>query len=214
MEKHPHRDIKAVVFDFGGVIEIWGSGSILTAIAESIGVPAKDFREECFRQNHLSNVGNIAWEEMMLKVVESFTDSSEARAKTIGIIEEFQSRKEINAELLSWFPILRANGYKVAILSNATSQLKVRLQKLGIDALVDEAVVSGEIGFQKPHAEAFHVLFERLGVHPEEVVFIDDASKSLEKATEIGYVPILFRNNEQLKTDLRSLRIFCLDSLN
>lgn len=64
------------------------------------------------------------------------------------------------------------------------------------------AVISGEIGFQKPHKEAFQVLFEKLDLQPEEVVFVDDSTRSLEKAAEIGYIPILFKNNEQLKADL------------
>jgi len=73
--------------------------------------------------------------------------------------------------------------------------------------LPDVLVISGEIGFQKPHKEAFQILFEKLKLQPEEVVFIDDTPRSLEKADEIGYIPILFKNNEQLKADLRSMGI-------
>jgi epoxide hydrolase-like predicted phosphatase len=207
MKKPLIKKIRAVVFDFGGVIELWGSGGVLRPIAESIGVPVSDFTNEYFKHNHLSNVGNITWEEMLLRVVERFTDSFELKTKVLGIIKDFQAQNEINSEILAFFPILRACGYKVAIFSNATSQLRIKLKQLGIDVLVDEVVVSGEIGFQKPHKEAFQVLFERLGVNPEEVVFIDDARKSLEKADEIGYTPILFRGNEQLKVDLRNLGI-------
>ncbi len=67
--------------------------------------------------------------------------------------------------------------------------------------------ISGEIGFQKPHKEAFEVLFTRLGVRSNETVFIDDSPKSLEKAKEIGYIPVLYKNNDQLKTDLSKLGI-------
>lgn len=73
--------------------------------------------------------------------------------------------------------------------------------------LVDEAVISGEIGFQKPSKEAFAILFQKLGLQPEEVIFIDDAPKSLETAGEIGYSPILFEGNTKLKEDLRKLGI-------
>ncbi len=207
MEKNVNKDIKAIIFDFGGVIEFWKSGGILNTIAEAIGVSAMDFRETYFKRNHLSNVGNIPYEEMMLLVVGHFTDSSELKTKTLEIVQDFQSGSKINHELLSFFPILKESGYKLAILSNATSELRGKLKTLGVDTLVDEVVVSGEIGFQKPHKEAFHIVFERLGVRPEEVVFIDDAQKSLETAGEIGYAPVLFRGNEQLKADLKALGI-------
>lgn len=77
----------------------------------------------------------------------------------------------------------------------------------GILKLVDEVVISGEIGFQKPYTEAFDVVFQKLGVLPQEVIFIDDAPKSLEKAVEIGYTPILFLGNDKLKKDLSELGI-------
>ena len=37
---------------------------------------------------------------------------------------------------------------------------------------------------------------------PEEVVFIDDSTRSLEGADKIGYVPILYKNNEIFKSEL------------
>lgn len=118
-----------------------------------------------------------------------------------------RTKNRINSELVSLFPSLRKQGLKVAIFSNATNDLRGRLQKLNVLEMIDDAVISGEIGYQKPHKEAFAVLFERLGASAQEVVFIDDSPKSLEKAEEIGYTPILFQNNEQLISDLRSLGI-------
>lgn len=198
---------KAVVFDFGGVIEVWKGGDILKDIADSINVPVAEFKDEYFKHNHLSNVENIPWEEMILKVVSVFTSSQAAFDKTQSIVDDYQSKKVINTELVSFFGVLRKQGYQVAIFSNATSHLREKLQKKGLLDLVDDVIVSGEIGFQKPHQEAFEVLFKKLSVKPEEVVFIDDAKKSLEKATEIGYTPILFQGNGKLKEDLKGLGI-------
>ena len=81
------------------------------------------------------------------------------------------------------------------------------MKELGLLDLPDVLVLSGDIGHQKPHKEAFQILFEKLNLSPEEVVFIDDTPRSLEKAGEIGYIPILFKNNEQLKTDLKDMGI-------
>lgn len=198
---------KAIVFDFGGVIEISRAGNVIHAIAESIPVPVDVFREEYFKHNHLSNVANISWEDMVLKVVSVFDVTKETKENVLSIIRDYQSKKEINSELVSFFPILRGLGYKVAIFSNATSRLREELDKNGILKLVDSVIISGEIGFQKPHKEAFDVLFEKLGVTPEEVIFIDDTPKSLEKSIEIGYSPILFTDNGQLRIDLQKLGI-------
>jgi putative hydrolase of the HAD superfamily len=199
--------IKAIAFDFGGVIEIFGKRNILNDIAHIIGVPEDDFRRRYFELNHLSNVGNISWEALISQVIESFTHSAELKMQSLDEVKRFQSEAEINQGLIAMLPALRRQGYTIALLSNATSQLRDKLKRLGIEALFDEVVVSGEIGFQKPHREAFEVLFSRLGVMPQEVVFVDDTSRSLEKAHEIGYTPILFRGNEQLFHDLKALGI-------
>ena len=198
---------KAIVFDFGGVVEISRAGSLPYAIAQSIHVPLEVFKNEYFKHNHLANVKNIPWEDMILKVVSVFDATEETKESVLSIIRDHQSKKEINSELVSLFPILRGLGYTVAIFSNATSQLREKLSRNGILELIDSVIISGEIGFQKPHKEAFDVLFEKLLVSPEEVVFIDDTPKSLEKATEIGYSPILFTGNDQLKIDLQKLGI-------
>lgn len=203
-----NEKIKAVVFDFGGVIELYeGGGHILKEISRLLGVPYDDFRAVYFRHNHLANVENMAWEEMILKVVSFFTKSREKEEGVREMVRIRELDRNINTELLSFFPKLKKLGLKTGIFSNSNSLLRKRLEELGLLELPDVLVISGEIGFQKPHKEAFQVLFERLKLRPEEVVFIDDTPRILGKADEIGYIPILFRDNEQLKNDLKALGI-------
>lgn len=198
--------IKAIAFDFGGVIEIGGKNPIEIA-SQILRVPINDLRKIYFKYNQLSNVENIPWEEMFTKVVAEFDDRKEAADVIKSTIQESLSQKKLNTELVALFPILRKQGLKVAIFSNATSNLREELRKYNLLDKVDEVIISGEIGFQKPHKEAFKVLFDRLQVHSHEAVFIDDSPKSLEKAEEIGYIPILYKNNEQLMADLQHLGI-------
>lgn len=206
MTNHTNKNIKAVVFDYGGVIEL-EAGDMRKSIADLLGVSFDEFRNAYFKYNHLSNVENLSWEDMIVKVVAEFNDSPEIERKVRAMVRDANSKREMNSELLVLLPVLRQLGLKIGILSNNTSDLRERLREKNITDLVDEVVVSAEIGFQKPHEGAFRVIFEKLHVKPEEVVFVDDAVKSLEKSAEIGYVPILFKNNEQLKADLKELGV-------
>ncbi len=202
-----NKTFKAIVFDHGGVIELSTGGNLLTNISDFLHVPKEDFKKEYFKHNHLSNTGNTPWEDMIMEVVSAFVPKEDVHDGVMSVIKEYRSKSTINTALVALFPIMRKHGFKVAIFSNHTTSLREKLRTDGILDLVDEVVVSGEIGFQKPHKEAFDVLFEKLAVQPEEVIFIDDAPKSLEKAGEIGYTPILFKSNEQLKADLEHLGI-------
>lgn len=201
-----NKNIKAVCFDFGGVIELH-EGNILKDLAKLLDVPFDDIKNEYFRHNHLTNVKNMKWEDAALEIISLYDKTQKTKERALSMIRNFFSNGKLNTELLDIFKILKKQGFKVAIFSNNTLQLRERLIESGIIKLVDEVVISAEIGFQKPHKEAFQVLFEKIDVRPEEVVFIDDTPKSLEKSDEIGYIPILFKNNSQLRIELKKLGI-------
>lgn len=194
--------IKTVIFDFGGVIYLSDDGNILGRVADAVGVSPETFRNTYYENNYLGNVQNMPWEDLVATVAKKFDARPETEVRVRQLVKEFNERKYLNTELMDLFAILRRSGLKVAILSNATTELRGYLEENGIDALVDEVVISGEIGFQKPDKEAFDVVFKKLGVRPEEAVFVDDSPRSLEKAKEIGYTPILFKSNEALRADL------------
>jgi len=202
-----NSNIKAVVFDVGGVIELSDGKNILDQIAEMTGIPSDELKKEYWKHNHLSNVENMAWEDMIVRVVEVFDKDGAKTEKVRQFVRDYNASKAINADILKLFPEIHGLGMKVGIFSNATSQLREHLQEKGVAPLVDEIVVSGEIGYQKPSKEAFEILFQRLGLRPAQVVFIDDSPKSLETAAEIGYIPVLFKGNEQLVIDLKNLGI-------
>ncbi|MDP2655777.1 MAG: HAD-IA family hydrolase [bacterium] len=202
MPSNANQNIKAVVFDYGDVIELHEGGGALRNTAELIDVPLAEFRNAYFQHNHLANAENLNWYDMFRKVLSTFNVSKEKEAEVMSMVRERELKTKINTDLVALFPKLQQLGLKVGILSNSTSRLRERLNQNGIAKLVDVVVISGEIGFQKPHKEAFQVLFEKLNLLPQEVIFVDDSTRSLEKAAEIGYVPILFKNNEQLKVDL------------
>jgi len=201
--------IKAIVFDVGGGLRLSGGQgmNVLERIADMINVPSDEFKKAYWKNNALSNVENVPWEDMIVKVVKVFDPTFEAEERVRKFVRDYEASRTTNKDLIDLFPKLHALGLKVGILSNATTQLRKWLEDEGIAPLADVIIISGEIGYQKPHKEAFDVLFERLGLAPMQVVFVDDSPKSLEKADEIGYIPILFRNNEQLKNDIRKLDI-------
>ncbi len=200
-----HR-FKAVIFDFGGVIEL-SEGEVNEKIAKALSIPIDKFREAYHQYNHLTNVGNIKWEDAAIETVRVFDKGKETENHIRAIIRDHNATKRINTGLLRLFAALRKAGYKVAILSNNTTDLRDRLSVAGITPLLDEIVISAEIGHQKPHKEAFDVAFKKLDVRPDEVIFVDDSPKSLEKASEIGYQPVLFKDNDQLEAELKKLKI-------
>jgi putative hydrolase of the HAD superfamily len=63
-----------------------------------------------------------------------------------------------------------------------------------IRALFDEVVISAEVGLHKPQPEIFLLAAERLGVAPEDCVFVDDLRENCEGAEAVGMTAVLHRD--------------------
>jgi epoxide hydrolase-like predicted phosphatase len=197
--------IKAIVFDYDGVIELRDKslGPLSVVFREMLGVSREEWGDVYHKHNHLSNIENMPWFEMITRVVCKLgaTDSQVEEMRALS--EENNKTTRLNTELLEYIvKDLKPKGYLIGMLSNNTSDLRDRLAMQEIDGIFDQIIISAEEGYQKPHEPIFEALFRKLGVRPEEVVFTDDNTKPLEKAEIIGYVPILFKNTEQFIEEL------------
>ena len=76
------------------------------------------------------------------------------------------------------------------------------LDKWGIRDMFDVVSFSWELGMKKPTKEMFDITLEKLGVKPEESIFIDDGENNVLKAKELGLNGIVFKSLDQLKQEL------------
>jgi len=63
-----------------------------------------------------------------------------------------------------------------------------------IRALFDAAVISAEVGLHKPQPEIYLLAAERLGVDPEDCVFVDDLRENCAGAEAVGMTAVLHRD--------------------
>lgn len=87
---------------------------------------------------------------------------------------------------------LRDMGYKVAIITNGSHDIQARkIQILGLDALTDEILISGDIGVHKPNAEPFLLMSQRLGIPPHELMYVgDNPVNDVDGSRNAGYLPV------------------------
>ena len=201
---------KAIVFDYGGVLVLNGQdtrASMMDNIGAVLGISGNKFRQKYFKHNYITNVEGKPWIEACLSAVRVFDDSKEVEVHVRKLVEDFNNTKKLNSNLVAFLPTLKEQGYKVAILSNYTSELRNVLKEQGINNHFDEVFVSGELGCQKPNPKAFEAVCKGLAINPEEMIFVDDTPKSLETADEVGYTPILFKGNKQFFAELKKLGV-------
>jgi putative hydrolase of the HAD superfamily len=95
--------------------------------------------------------------------------------------------------------------YKLAVLSNSPPGLARWLADWAILDLFDVVFCSGDQGVVKPDPAAFEWTLKRLGVAPEEAVFIDDTLGHVEAARALGLHGIHFTTAEELARRLEDL---------
>jgi putative hydrolase of the HAD superfamily len=196
--------IKAIVFDYGGVIKI-NDSDLIADICEYLNINKEDWLKEYFQINDLDSTQNVSFEDVFKMVTLKFNDEEEAQNHVLELMKSHKGKYHLNNELIDTIKEFRNKGYKTALLSNNSIELRQRLIDDGIIDIFDEVIISAEVGLQKPQPGIFDILFKKLELKPDEVVFVDDTLRSLEGADSIGYIPILFKDNESLKLELSNI---------
>jgi putative hydrolase of the HAD superfamily len=83
--------------------------------------------------------------------------------------------------------------YRLGLLSNLThapAALHI-IDKLGMAPFFDAVVVSGQLGYRKPHPKVFLALLDQLGTSKEQTVFVgDNLEADIQGAQHMGMQPV------------------------
>jgi putative hydrolase of the HAD superfamily len=97
----------------------------------------------------------------------------------------------------------RGQGISTGLISNSMGE--GRYDRGAFGELFDGVVISGEVGLHKPQPEIFLLGCERIGLAPEECVFVDDLRENCEGAEAVGMTAILHRGAEGTVPELERL---------
>ena len=200
--------IEAVILDFGGVL--WDMRwDVASDLDQSHGLPRSSVFETLYRTDTWRDiergVGDTAeWRERAHQALE-------ARACRLlpRLHEQWRASQTAIAPNLELVKALRRR-YKLSILSNADISLRQRLERdIGIHDLFDDIVCSAEVGMAKPEPTIFTLAAERLGMAPEQCVFVDDYDLNVEAAREVGMHAVHFRidQGDDLRAQLTALGV-------
>ncbi|MGN9845314.1 HAD-IA family hydrolase [Nonomuraea sp. H19] len=110
----------------------------------------------------------------------------------------------LNADLAAYLGSLRPR-YRTGILSNSFVGAREREQAAyGFAGLVDHIVYSHEAGLAKPDPRVYRLTCERLGVAPEETVFVD-VDMCVTAAREVGMHAVHYRDDAQAMSEIDAL---------
>lgn len=195
--------IKAVIFDWGGVLIDDPEEGLMRYCSDALGVSKEEYIEAHkkfapdFRRGSVTE--DAYWGSVCGELgVAAPQDSLWGRA-----FEAIYSPKE---EMFVLAASLRRNGYKTALLSNAELATMEYFHGQGYD-MFDVLIFSCTEGIKKPERRIYELALERLGTKASESIFIDDRPRCIDGAKAVGLNTILFESIEQVKATLEGLDV-------
>ena len=201
---------KAVGFDYGGVIGgINSTGERFDEkVCNLLSISKETYDTTYYQLNHKINLGDIDSRAEFWKIfLEALGKSEKLDELLVLENESTKYHQTIDLDMVDLIDKIHRLGYKTGLFSNTTLEGGNNMRKQGLDKHFDAFQISAEIKIMKPNPDGFKYFANQLGVELKELIFVDDAEKSLSTAKECGFTPILFTTKEKLIQQLCSLGI-------
>ena len=189
--------VRAVIFDFAGVLCFHPTDEQLAEAAAFCGIPARDFISLLWKYRRAYDRGQDSasyWRGVGAPAGVAFDDAmvEEMIRREIDFWSRYDTR------LLVWTTDLRRAGLRTGILSNLPAPLGESLRATaGFLDHFDQVTFSYRLGVIKPEREIYEYALRGLGVAPAEALFLDDRPENIEGARGVGLRTELFTTWEE-----------------
>ena len=194
--------IKAVIFDWGGVLIENPTEGILRYCREVLGIGTGCMLAAYRKLIPYFQEGKISEEEFW-KGLRRRTGAKGEMPASLWL-EAFENSYVEKKEVFAVAHALHARGCRTGILSNTEKPARPIMERDSY-RIFDPIVLSWEVGSSKPQGRIFEVLIETLSMDPSEILLIDDVAANITAAEDLGLQGLLFTDAETLRADLAAL---------
>lgn len=109
---------------------------------------------------------------------------------------------------------IQNRGLKIGIITNGSvTHQSYIIDVLGIEKYVLETLISEGVGYRKPEPEIFMMMCEKLGVEPEQCIFVGDHPiNDIEAAHHLG-MQTVFKDNHYFKAPSENVMDYRIENL-
>ena len=196
---------QAVIFDlFGTIVDDFAAASAGSNHAEfpaALGLPYDPFMQHWRQLTDRRSLGEFQTVEASIEHVcdiigVSVTAEQKARA--------VETRLQLTRRALTPRPDavktlvqLRNEGFKIGLLSNCSIEIPIVWPETQFAELFHATVFSSRARIKKPAQQIYHLACERLGVGPDECLYVADGENyELSAAAQVGMHPVLIKTSE------------------
>lgn len=135
------------------------------------------------------------WDAVERHIVQStplFKEKLADKAYFSFVTDFFSSAAVPHPFVIPMLLTLRERGIKTGLITNGILGLQERkLAMLGLTEKFDEIIICGRYGCPKPSPVPFEIMAKRLGLRPDEMMYVGDHPKNdVDASRKVGYVPV------------------------
>jgi epoxide hydrolase-like predicted phosphatase len=197
-------EIKAVIFDWGGVLIDDPAPGLMRYCSAALGVSRERYIEAHKKFAEDFTKGLISEDAFWARVCRELGKPTPEITSLWS--SAFRSVYSPRTDVFFVVRSLHNNGYRTSLLSNTEVPTMRFFHELQYN-MFDVLVFSCAEGIMKPERRIYEVTVERLGSTPEQTIFIDDKLEFINAAKQIRINTILFKEIEQVKNELTQFGI-------
>jgi putative hydrolase of the HAD superfamily len=192
--------IKAVLFDFGGVLADEGFRNGLATIAKQEGLDPASFFQKA--ETLIYSTGYVLGHCPESEYWQAVRKETGIKIPEEALKREILERFVLRPEMFQIVARLRQQGLWVGILSDQTNWLEELDRRYGFYKAFDRIFNSYRLHKSKRDPSWFEEICSELGLAPQEVLFIDDNPGHITRAAKVGLPTIHFQNQVQFREAL------------
>lgn len=197
--------VRGIIFDFGNVICSFDVGKFLARLHGWSGIPVETLRAQVYGSDlhPLYERGEISSEEFRNRIERLTRARFPVEAFEEGFTDIFTPLTDTQALILGL-----SGTYRLGLLSNTNEcHFRRHIRRVPVFPLFDTVTVSFQVGALKPDPAIYRDALRKLGLPPEECVFIDDIREYAEGARAVGIHGIRYTGHAGLLRDLSAVGV-------
>lgn len=196
----------AIIFDFGDVLVEWKFHNLYRKVFGSDTEVELFLEKTQLRQMNRRFDAGYPFEKGLAELIAAHPEY----ARELGWFNTrwSEARGPQNEAVIDLMRTLKKAGYPLYGLSNwSRVKFDTVMDELVFLPLLDDYIISGDVGIIKPDERIYRMLLKRIGRPAGECIFIDDSDENVFAAEEVGIRTILYRSPQQLQRELEGLGI-------
>jgi putative hydrolase of the HAD superfamily len=203
--------ISTVISDFGGVLTTPLVQSF-AAVQDETGLPFEELAKAMARIQEEDGrhplfeleTGRLTEVEFLQKLGDSLEPVLGHRPELHRFSEIYFDALHPNEPMIDLMREAKSSGRRMGLLTNNVREWEPLWRSmLPVDEIFEVVVDSGFVGCRKPDREIYDLTIERMGVRPEECLFVDDIDVNCGAARELGMSAVHYQHNDQAIPEIR-----------